>query len=344
MIPRASALLGLLVFALSLACQAPAPPGITARPRVGLVLKTLNSPFFIEMQKGAVEAAAAGGIDLVIQAAEREVDVEKQMQIIENLIQTRIEVLLVTPSGSREIVAALAKVHAAGIPIIVIDDRIDETAAAKAGVKTVSYVGSDNVEGGRVAGRALVEMSGGRARVALLEGTPGHETGDSRLRGFKEAIAGSPGIKVAVSQTANWERDQGFTVFQNMMQAHPEIDSVFACNDIMALGAVEAIDAAGRAGTIRVIGFDAVDDARAAIEAGAMAASVAQLPAEMGRIAVESAIKVLRGQTVPAEQLVRIELVKKRASRSSRVSNTEGKTIVVGRDTLDARHAHRCSG
>ncbi len=266
------------------------------------------------MRKGAVDSAAKEGIDLVIQAAEREVDVEKQMQIIENLIQTRIEALLITPSGSREIVAALAKVNAAGIPIIVIDDRIDETAAAQAGVKTVSYVGSDNVEGGRVAGRALVEMSGGIARVALLEGTPGHETGDSRLRGFKEAIAGSPGIKVAASQTANWERDQGFTVFQNMMQAHPEIDSVFACNDIMALGAVEAIDAAGRAGTIRVIGFDAVDDARAAIEAGTMAGSVAQLPSEMGRIAVESASRIMKGEAIPAEQLVRIELVRKAAA------------------------------
>ncbi len=295
----------------SVACETRPPSGAPARPRVGLVLKTLNSPFFIEMRNGAVDAATKAGLDLVIQAAEREQDVEKQMQIVENLIQTRIEALLITPSGSREIVAVLAKVNAAGIPIIVIDDRIDAAVAAAASVKTVSYVGSDNVEGGRVAGRALVEMSGGKANVALLEGIPGHETGDSRLRGFKEAISGSPGIKVVASQTANWERDQGFTVFQNMLQAHPEIDSVFACNDIMALGAVEAIAAASRTGKIRVIGFDAVDDARAAIEAGTMAASVAQRPKEMGRIAVEGALKLLRGETIPAEQLVPIELVRK---------------------------------
>lgn len=311
MTSRASSAIGLLVLSTSLACEAPPSTGAVARPRVGFVLKTLNSPFFIDMQKGAVEAAAKEGIDLVIQAAEREVDAEKQMQIVENLIQTRVKVLLITPSGSREIVAVLAKANAAGIPIIVIDDRIDEAVAKSAGVKTVSYVGSDNVEGGRVAGRALVEMSGGKANVALLEGIPGHETGDSRLRGFKEAIAASPGVKVVTSQTANWERDQGFTVFQNMMQAHPEIDSVFACNDIMALGAMEAIAAAGRSGKIRVIGFDAVDDARAAIEAGTMAASVAQLPGEMGRLAVVSAGKILRGETIPAEQLVRIELVRK---------------------------------
>ncbi|MEO5761594.1 MAG: sugar ABC transporter substrate-binding protein [Vicinamibacteria bacterium] len=293
-------------------CRTPEKPAaMSAKPRVGFVLKTLNSPFFIEMQKGAVEAAAKQNIDLVIQAAEREVDAEKQMQIVENLIQTGIKVLLITPSGSREIVAVLAKVNAAGIPIVIIDDRIDADVAAKAGVKTASYVGSDNVEGGRVAGRALVELSGGKANVALLEGIPGHETGDSRLRGFKEAIKDSPGIKVVASQTANWERDQGFTVFQNMMEAHPEIDAIFACNDIMALGATEAIAAAGKAGKIRVIGFDAVDDARKAIEAGTMAASVAQLPSEMGRIAVDSAAKLIKGEPIPAEQLVRIELVKK---------------------------------
>ncbi len=310
----ASLPMGLLALGFSSACRPPETSGDKAqKPRVALVLKTLNSPFFIDLQKGALAAGARQGIDLLVQAAEREVDAEKQMQIVENLIQTGIKVLLITPSGSREIVAVLAKANAAGIPIVIIDDRIDAEVAAAAQVKTVSYVGSDNVEGGRVAGRALVELSGGKANVALLEGIPGHETGDSRLRGFKEAIKGSPGIKVVVSQTANWERDQGFTVFQNMIQAHPEIDSVFACNDIMALGAIEAIAAAGRTGTIRVIGFDAVDDARAAIEAGTMAASVAQLPSEMGRIAVESAAKIMRGEAVPSEQLVRIELVRKPA-------------------------------
>ena len=289
----------------------PGAPGKTAGPRrrVALVLKTLNSPFFTELREGAVREAGAQNLDLVIQAAEREVDVERQMQIVENLIQTKVEVLLITPSGSREIVSALAKATAARIPIVVIDDRIDADAAKSSGVRPVSYIGSDNVEGGRVAGRALVEMSGGRATVGLLEGIPGHETGDSRLRGFKEAIASSPGIRVASSQTANWERDQGFTVFQNMLQAHPDIDAVFACNDIMALGALEAIAAAGRTGKIRVIGFDAVDDARTAIENGSMAASVAQLPAEMGRLGVDTAARIIRGEAVPREQLVPIELV-----------------------------------
>jgi ribose transport system substrate-binding protein len=178
-------------------------------------------------------------------------------------------------------------------------------------VKTATFIGSDNYEGGRVAGAELILVTKGKANVALLEGIPGHDTGDSRLRGFKDATKDTPGIKVVASQTANWERDQGFTVFQNMLQAHPEIDALFACNDMMALGAMEAIAAAGRTGKIRVIGFDAVDDARKAIEAGTMVASVAQFPGDMGRLAVESAMRLIKGETVEPNQQVRIELVKK---------------------------------
>ncbi len=290
------------------ACQRGAPPA-TAKPRVALVLKTLNSPFFIDMQKGAVAAAEKQGLDLVVQAAEREVDVDKQMQIIENLVQTGVKALLVTPSGSREVVPAIAKANAAGIPVVIVDTKVDPAAAGEAGIKTVTFVGSDNLEGGRLAGQQMVHVTGGRAKVAVLEGIPGHETGDSRLKGFKEAIAKTPGITIVASQPANWERDLGFNVFQNMLQAHPEIDAVFACNDMMALGAVEAIAVAGKLGKIKVIGFDAVDDARKAIASGAMVASVAQFPGEMGRVAVESAARILKNETVPDDQRVRIELV-----------------------------------
>ena len=300
--------------ALSLACNRPKPAaeGTTAaKPTVALVLKTLNSPFFIEMQRGAQAEADRQGITLVVQAAEREVDVDKQMQIIENLIQTKVGALAITPSGSKEIVPAILKANQAGIPVVIVDTRVEPAAAKEAGIKIETFVGSDNYEGGKVAGQHLVEISGGKAKVALLEGIPGHETGDSRLRGFKDAVKGSPGIQIVASQTANWERDQGFNVFQNMLQAHPEIDTLFACNDMMALGALEAIQAAGRTGKIRVIGFDAVDDARKAMVAGTMVASVAQFPADMGRLAVESAVQLIRGQKPPPEHQVRIELVTK---------------------------------
>ena len=287
--------------------------GEGGQPRVAFVMKTLNHPFFLDMQRGAEDAARTARLLLVVQAAEREIDVEKQMQIIENLLQTAIRVLIVTPSGSREIASAVVKANRAKVPVIVVDTRVDPQAAADNALDLESFIGSDNYEGGRVAGEYLVKATGGKARVAVLEGIPGHETGDSRLRGFRDALQPHAGMTIVASQPANWERDQGFTVFQNMLQAHPDIDALFAASDLMALGAVEAIAAAGRSGRIRVVGFDALEDARKAIEAGRMEASVAQSPYDMGRLAVESAARLLKGESVPAEQKVPIALVTKGA-------------------------------
>lgn len=307
---RTITLLVLAVLAVpGLACnRQPASQG-TGKPKVALVLKTLNHPFFVDMRRGAQEAADRLGVDLLVQAAEREIDVEKQMQIVENLMQTGIKVLCITPSGSREIVTALVKAKAAGVPIIVVDTRVDAKAAADAGVELKTFIGSDNYEGGKLAGEYAVKATGGTAKIGVLEGIPGHETADSRNRGFKDAIAGHPGMTIVASQPANWERDQGFNVFQNMLQAHADIDTVFAASDLMALGAVEAIAAAGKTGKIRVIGFDALDDAKKAIQAGTMEATVAQFPYEMGKAAIESAVKVLGGESLPKDVMVKLEMV-----------------------------------
>jgi ribose transport system substrate-binding protein len=278
-------------------------------PSVALVLKTLNSPFFIELEAGARQAADSLGIELVVQAPDREIDVERQMQIIENLLQTGIDVLTLTPSGSREIVSAIAEANQAGVPVVIVDTRADAQALAEAEATIATFIGSDNVDGGRIAGRFVAEALGGQGRVAVVEGIPGHETGDSRLRGFREVIAEHPGISIVASQTANWERDQAFNVTQNMLQSHSDLQAIFAANDMMALGAVEAIAAAGRTGDVLVVGFDALDEARQAIREGRMAATIAQHPRDMGRLAIESAWSILQGDAVPAEQPVGIELV-----------------------------------
>jgi ribose transport system substrate-binding protein len=245
-----------------------------------------------------------------VQAPEREIDVEKQMQIVENLIQRRVTVLAIVPSGSREVVPAIVKANRANIPVVTVDTRVDTATLRQAGGRIATFIGSDNIDGGRVAGEFVAERSGGKGNVAVLEGIPGHETGDSRLRGFREALAKYPGMKIVASQTANWERDQAFNVMQNILQSNADIRAVFACNDVMALGAVEAIAAAGRTKDIVVVGFDAQDDARTAISEGRMSGTVAQSPREMGRLAVIAAVKLARGEQVPAEQPVKIELVK----------------------------------
>jgi ribose transport system substrate-binding protein len=304
-------LLVLALAAVSASCNR-TPAADTSKKTVALVLKTLNHPFFVDMRRGAQEAADRLGVTLQVQAAEREIDVDKQMQIVENMLQTGIDVLAITPSGSREIVSALVKASKANVPIVIVDTRLNAQAAEAAGVKPQTFIGSDNYEGGKLAGEYVVSSSGGKARVGILEGIPGHETGDSRLRGFRDAVAKAAGITIVASQPANWERDQGFNVFQNMLQAHRDIDTVFAASDLMALGAIEAIAAAGRTGKIRVVGFDALDDAKKAVEAGTMAATVAQFPYDMGKAAVESAVKILAGEKLPPDIMVKLEMVTKR--------------------------------
>lgn len=278
---------------------------------IALVLKTLNNPFFIDMQRGAEGAAKNLGVELIVQAAEREVDVEKQMQIMENLIQRKVSAICVAPSGSKEIVPAVVKANRAGIPVLAVDTRIDAGALTEAGGVVLAFIGSDNKDGGRIAGEYIAGRLGGKGNVAILEGIPGHETGDARLSGFHEAIGKFKNIRIVASQTANWERDQGFNVFQNILQAHPEVQAVFACNDMMALGAVEAISSAQKKNEIVVVGFDAIEDSREAVVKGTMHASIAQHPEEMGRLSVEYAYKAINGEKIPSEIPVRIELITK---------------------------------
>jgi ribose transport system substrate-binding protein len=299
-----------VIFVLCLNCNREGDRSVEPdKIKIALVLKTLNSPFFIELHKGAAEAAKKENIELVVQAPEREIDVEKQMQIIENLIQTQVNAICVSPSGSRELLPAIAKANNAKIPILIVDTRIDEKAAREQGIRALTFIGSDNYQGGRLAGEYVANLSDNMLNVVILEGIPGHETGDNRLRGFTDEISKFNNIKIIAAQPANWERDQGYNVMQNLIQAHPGINLVFACNDLMALGAMEAVIASGKIKQIKIIGFDAVEEARKEIQLGHLEASIAQHPEEMGRLAIEYAIKAVKGEMIPEYIPVKIELI-----------------------------------
>ena len=277
---------------------------------VAFVPKALNSPFWAEMQEAAEKEAAAQGIHLISLAAERETDVERQYQIIENLIQQKVDAILLSPSGSKELVPAIRKANDANIPVLLLDTRIDEVAAASVGAVVLTYIGSDNFEGGAVAGRYLAATLGGSGEVAIIEGISGHETADQRRLGFLEGVAEHHGIRVVASQTANWERALAYNVAENLLQAHPEIDAIFAANDEMALGALEAIAAARRLEDVDVIGFDVIPDALTNIRSGRLLGSVAQFPGEMGRLGVLHAVELLQNGTLPPQEiLTRVELI-----------------------------------
>jgi ribose transport system permease protein len=285
-------------------------PEQSAELTVAFVPKALNSPFWADMEKAAEAEAAAQGVHLVALAADRETDVERQYQIIENLIQQQVDAILLAPSGSKELVPAIRKANDAGIPVLLLDTRIDQAAAESVGARVLTYIGSDNFEGGVVAGRYIGEILGGTGEVAIIEGISGHETADQRRLGFLHGIEDFPSIRVVASQTANWERALSYNVAENLLQAHPDLAAIFAANDEMALGALEAVAATRRVGQIHIVGFDAIPDALTNIRSERLLGSVAQFPSEMGRLGVLHAVALLRDGTAPPEEvLTRVEMI-----------------------------------
>jgi ribose transport system substrate-binding protein len=159
-------------------------------------------------------------------------------------------------------------------------------------------VGIDNRLGGRLAGEYVLRAIGGKGKVAVIRGVLGVATQDDRMAGFREAMAQAPGVEYLAAQPANSERALGMSVMENLLTRHPDLRAVFATNDQMALGAMEAIAARGLTGQIVLIGFDAGREAVRAVQAGRMSAVMAQYPEAIGRRAIEEAIKAARAQPV----------------------------------------------
>jgi len=261
---------------------------------IGLVVSTLNNPFFVDLRDGAQAKADELGATLVV--LDSQDDSATEMSNVEDLITQGVDLIMINPTDSDAVGNAVAAANEAGIPVITLDR------SANAG-EVVAHIASDNVAGGKMAGEFVIEQLAGTGKVVELEGIPGASAARDRGEGFNAAIAESD-IEVVAKQTANFDRAEGLSVMENILQAQPEINAVFAHNDEMALGALEAVKASGR--DILVVGFDATDDAVKAVEAGDMAATVQQLPKEIGGMGVDTAMKVIAGETV--EEYIPVDL------------------------------------
>lgn len=273
-----------------------AQPSPTAeRPLVGLSVSTQNNPFFVTLVDGARRKAENLGIDLVVVDAGD--DSAKQTNDIEDLISRNVKVVIVNPVDSSAVAPVIGDVIKAGIKTISVDRGVD-------GQTVDCAIASDNVLGAELATNYLLELVGEGAKVAELVGVEGTSAAIDRGKGFHN-VADSK-LDVAASQTANFNRSEGLTVMENILQANPDIKGVFAHNDEMALGAVEAVGDK----EIAIIGFDATDDALAAVKEGKMKATVAQQPDLMGATAVENAMKLINGESVEPVIGVEVSLVK----------------------------------
>ncbi|SES05625.1 ribose ABC transporter substrate-binding protein RbsB [Salipaludibacillus aurantiacus] len=264
---------------------------------VGFSISTLNNPFFVTLQEGAEEKAEELGIELNVVDAQD--DDSKQVNDVEDLIQQGIDLLLINPTDSSSVITAIELANAEGIPVITVDRGSD-------GGEVVSHIASDNVAGGEMAGELLVDLVGEDAEVAELEGIPGSSAARERGEGFNNVADES--LDVVTSQTANFDRAEGLSVMENILQGHPDIKGVFAHNDEMALGALEAIEGSGNEDVV-VVGFDATDDAVNAVENGRLAGTVAQQPVLIGEEALEAAEAVLNGEDIEEFIPVDLELV-----------------------------------
>lgn len=263
---------------------------------IGLSVSTQNNPFFVTLVEGAKAAAAAQGVSL--QVADAGDDVTKQVSDIEDLVAKNISVLIVNPVDSDAVTGAVEAAMAKGVRVISVDRAVN-------GTEIDCQIASDNVLGAELATQYIVDTLGEGVVVAELQGTPGASAAIDRGTGFHN-IADSK-LQVVASQTANFNRTEGMTVMENMLQANGDIAAVFAANDEMALGAVEAASGAGK--QVLVVGFDATDDAIAAIQAGRMAATIAQQPALIGSTAVENAVKLMQGESIPKSVPVEVTLI-----------------------------------
>ncbi|MDO5548852.1 MAG: substrate-binding domain-containing protein [Eubacteriales bacterium] len=277
--------------------------------KVGVVLKTLSNPFYVTMQEAMEAKADELGMEMVLQAPETETETEKQMQIVENLVVQQIEGLILAPNGSSELVPAVKEANDADVPVVILDSRIEEADLEEAGAHIECFIGSDNYQGGQLAAEAMSEALGGSGKVAVVEGISGVESSELRVGGFKDKVEELGGLEVVASQPADWEQEQGYTVTQNILQANPDIAGIFCANDMMALGAVKAIEDAGMEEQVTVIGFDATDDAKAAISEGRMYASVGQDPALMGEQALEVIQSIKDGSSYEEEYAMDVKVV-----------------------------------
>jgi ribose transport system substrate-binding protein len=271
-----------------------------AQTRFGLAISTLNNPFFVTLRDGAQMKADELGVELIIVDAQN--DASRQLNSIEDMIVRQIDILMINPVDAEAIVTAIESANQAGIPVITVD-------RGASGGEVVSHIASDNAEGGRMAARYMVEQLNEEGTIIELEGIPGTSAARDRGMGFNEVIDEYMDVEIVAKQPAGFDRAEGMEVMENLLQANPDVDAVFAHNDSMALGAIEAIEAAGMLDQIMVVGFDAIDDAKEAVREGTLAATIAQKPDEMGMIAVETANRIMEGETVDEFIPVPLKLV-----------------------------------
>lgn len=267
---------------------------------IGLAMNTQTNPFFVDVKDGVQKAADEHGIELYITDAQDDPTI--QMKDVENLITKQPDAIIIDTCDSDAIVSSIEACNEAGIPVFTMDRESN-------GGEVVSHIGYDAIKSGRMAGQYLVDTLGGKGKIVEIQGIMGTNVAQNRSQGFNEIMKENPDMEIVACQVADFDRAKGMSVMENILQANPEIDGLYAANDEMLLGALEAMEAAGRTGDIVKIGCDAIDDTLDAMRAGKVDATIAEPPFFLGKAILNTAYDYLEGKKIEPYVILDNQLV-----------------------------------
>lgn len=268
--------------------------------KIGLSVSTLNNPFFVDLRDGAEAEAEEKGFEVITSDAQD--DSSTQLNDVEDMLQQDIDVLLINPTDSDAVGSAIDLANGEDVPVITVDRDAEDG-------EVVTHIASDNVEGGEMAAEFLKDQMDDEGNLVELEGIPGASATRERGEGFHNVVDEEDGMEVVANQSADFDRTDGLSVMENILQSNDDIEAVFAHNDEMALGAAEALESKGMLDDVLVVGFDATDDAQESVENGEMDATIAQQPDLIGETAIDAAEKVANGDDLDDFIPVELELV-----------------------------------
>ncbi len=279
------------------------------RPTVALVMKSLANEFFVTMADGARahHASHPDEYDLIVNGIRNETDLAQQVALIDQMIASRVDAIVIAPADSKAMVPALARAAAAGIVIVNIDNRLDEEILAEYGL-SISFVGPDNFQGAEMVGTYLAERLDPGQKVAILQGVPTTNNSQQRTAGFEKAMRDG-GLNIVAMQSAQWDQTTAVTVASGMLVQHPDLAAILCANDNMALGAVAAIRQAGKAGDIAVIGFDNISAVQSLVRDGTILATANQHADLLAVYGIEQALKSIQSNVAPADRATPVDLI-----------------------------------
>ena len=268
------------------------------KPKVALVMKSLANEFFLTMEDGAkaYQKEHPSDFDLVSNGIKDETDTANQIRIVEQMIVSKVNALVIAPADSKAMVPVIKKAMDAGITVINIDNQLDP-AVLKSKNISVPFVGPDNRKGARLVGEYLAKQLKAGDEVGIIEGVSTTTNAQQRTAGFKDAMEAAQ-VKVVSLQSGDWEIDAGNRVASAMLSEYPNIKALLAGNDSMAVGAVSAVRAAGKAGKVQVVGYDNINAIKPMLKDGRVLATADQFAAKQAVFGIETALKILKGEKV----------------------------------------------